>query len=584
MKNEAEALLMETFSDPYEEIENEAGGTTVVINSRSGEPTDTDPRIILLIDEPSRTITHDKNLILGVVGDRFAERIYFRAPQYVYNDSYAIDLSANTTKIYINYINKNKEPYIEECAKSGLQNDGTFLFSWLITDYATVAQGEVTFNVCVKDESGNFRDVSGNTLIPEWHTTTFKGTVLPSVDVSEKTPEVITSDTITTAAIIAAMNEYAAAVASLEDQLTDTDEYINSRVDAVVAPIEQEINNNIIETNNNIAELSAKLGVTYLGTYTTNYFNASNDYLADVTTPGVYTFNYKSNTTSTSTYILFVNNVLGNVFQTILGNLTSQDRFARTRSKPSGGSTWTDHGIKEFAYKDDLGVKYLGTFNNSYFDTSNDYLDIHQTPGLYSFNKTTSGMGTQTYLMVVTNTMGRVYQTVFSELTGVNPVYERRYMENGVWTREWSKTIANTQDVAAKLDKPTLIYEGQTVGNIPGLADRLSYSDTRYMFEIRDANDPFHNISGYITIGTVIEWGDDETEIVQTGNLVLDDGSTIRISLEQTYNDEEGTFKNYYFDWRKKDGTMVSQQNSSATYMISRVWRLPAIDGGSIWR
>lgn len=607
LNNEAEALLMETFSD-YVETENEAGGTTVTINSRSGESTNVEPRIILVIDEPSRTIQHEKNLILGVVGDRFAERIYFKSPQYVYKDSYVIDLIADTTKIYINYANKNKEPYIEECAKGGLQNDGTFLFSWLITDYATVVQGEVTFNVCVKDESGNFRDINGNILIPEWHTTTAKGNVLPAVDVSEKTPEVITSDTVTSAEIIAAMNDYRAAVEDLEAQLADTDAYIDGRVDEKFAPLTSELNNKIDansehlnakidETNENLnalneelentssdlAELSSKLGVTYLGTFTTMWFDTSNDYLAEVTTPGVYTFNYKSSTTSLSVYILIVNNVVGNIFQTVLSNLTSQDRFAMTRSKQSGGSTWTDHGTKEFAYKDDLGVKYIGSFNGSYFDTSNDYLSTYTDPGIYSFNKTTN-IGTQTYLMVVTETMGRVYQTVFSELTGVSPVYERRYMENDdVWVREWTKTIANTQDLTAKLDKPTLIYEGNTVGYIEGLANRFTYCNIRYMFEIRLASDPFHNISGYITIGTVNEWGDDDVYISQVGGLVLEDGSRISIELYQDYNDEEGTFKNYYFTWHKKDDTNVSQNTSSATYMISRVWRLPAIDGGSIW-
>ena len=281
MNNEAEALLMETFSDPYEEIENEAGGTTVIIGSRSGEPT-TNPRAILYIDEPTRTIQYEGELILGVVGDRFAERIYFNCPRCVHKDNHTIDLSLATTKIYINYKNANKEPYIEECYKEGMLTDDTFMFSWLISDYATVKNGKVEFNVCVKDESSTLTDYSGKVLIPEWHTTIYEGSILPAVDVTDTTPEVLTSDTITSAEIIEAMNNYKNEVAALGQLLADTESYINERIENNVMSTVNSLENEIAGLGEDIAGLSGdiattdnSIGVKYLGTFTSNYFDTS---------------------------------------------------------------------------------------------------------------------------------------------------------------------------------------------------------------------------------------------------------------------------------------------------------------------
>lgn len=188
-------------------------------------------KTVLYINEPTRTINYDGNLILGVKGDRFAERIYFNCPQFVHkDDSVTIDLSLDTTKIYINYKNANNEPYIEECSKGGVQEDGSYLFSWFVSDIAAIQNGKVTFNVCVKDESGNFTDASGDVIVNEWHTTTFEGTILPAVDVSAKTPEVITSDTVTSQAIVDAYTEFTA-------QLSDVNEYIDNEMAKTYLPL-----------------------------------------------------------------------------------------------------------------------------------------------------------------------------------------------------------------------------------------------------------------------------------------------------------------------------------------------------------
>lgn len=193
---------------------------------------------LLIVNEPSRTITYDSksDLVLGVKGDRFAERIYFKCPKYVYTDgSEVIDLTADTTKIYINYSNTIKEPYIEECAKNVVDATDYVVFSWFLSEYVTIDKGTVTFNVCVKDESTTLTDSEGNTIVQEWHTTIFKGIVLEAIDVSDKTPEVITSDTVTTTEIIDAMNSYQQEVATLNSNLSDTDAYIDQQIDVKMA-------------------------------------------------------------------------------------------------------------------------------------------------------------------------------------------------------------------------------------------------------------------------------------------------------------------------------------------------------------
>lgn len=196
--------------------------------AEDGQPTD--DRIILSIDEPSRTIKYDGELILGVKGDRFAERIYFRCPLQVYKEeSRVIDLTLPTTKIYIDYKNAYNETYIEECFKHGLEND-KYIFSWFVSDHVTPKDGTISFNVCIKDESEDLKDNENNIIIKEWHTTTFKGIVLPAVDVSSNTPEVITSDTITSTAIIEAMNSYEVAFKELNETLSDVNDYIDSQI------------------------------------------------------------------------------------------------------------------------------------------------------------------------------------------------------------------------------------------------------------------------------------------------------------------------------------------------------------------
>lgn len=426
MSNEAEALLMTTLSESEQ---------------------NTDTRIMLVVDEPTRSIKYETELILGVAGDRFAERVYLKCPQYVHDDSHSIDLSLATTKIYINYQNAENEPYIEECYKEGMLADGTFMFSWLISDYVTVKKGKVIFNVCVKDESSTLTDYSGRVLIPEWHTTTYEGTILPAVDVTEKTPEVLTSDTITSAAIIEAMNDCKNEVAALEQTLADTDEYINERIETNVIPIVNQLNNKIDGISDDVATTDNTIGVRYLGTYPNTYFETSNDYLDEETTPGVYSFHVEENGNKVS-YILIVDESLGYVIQTVLGSLTNDDRYATSRYKLFGATTWNYGNVKRnFAYKDQIGVTHLGTYTSNPFDTNDDYLAPTTTPGIYSFVKYVYPGSTKIpYILVVSENGSTIYQTVFKNLDTGDMMYSRRYLDRAVSETNW--TVLNDSYMA----------------------------------------------------------------------------------------------------------------------------------------
>lgn len=183
--------------------------------------------IVLQINEATRTITNggkDTPIILGVKGDHCAERIYFESPNQL---SQEIKLLENTdtvkTRVYVNYKNAMHDVYIQECeAVEETETSGTVRFSWLVTNAATEAKGEVKFNVCVKrttlnDETGDWD------LTSEWHTTMFVGKVLDSVDVSRTTTEVITYDSITFDTIMQDYEAYTLAYNTWSKAMADVD-------------------------------------------------------------------------------------------------------------------------------------------------------------------------------------------------------------------------------------------------------------------------------------------------------------------------------------------------------------------------
>lgn len=185
--------------------------------------------IVLQIDEANRAILNDgKNtpIILGVKGDNCAERVYFESPK---NLSPEIDLLDTTEgveiSVYIDFKNANNEPYIHECTASLLSVDGSnnVTFSWLVSHYATAAKGDVKFNVCVK----KFKD---GELVAEWHTTTFIGKVLDSVEVTKRTPEVITPDATTLQALTNQVSDYTIAYNNLTESLADVNAYVDTKM------------------------------------------------------------------------------------------------------------------------------------------------------------------------------------------------------------------------------------------------------------------------------------------------------------------------------------------------------------------
>ena len=97
---------------------------------------------VLTIDEPTRSIQYDGDLILGVEGDKYAERIYFVAPKIVGDD---IDLSASTTRIDVKFTNGYGESYYIQSTDIKAQEDGNVTFSWLLTEKVAVTYGNVPF-------------------------------------------------------------------------------------------------------------------------------------------------------------------------------------------------------------------------------------------------------------------------------------------------------------------------------------------------------------------------------------------------------------------------------------------------------
>ena len=289
--------------------------------------------IVLQIDEANRSITNNgKNtpIVLGVKGDDCAERVYFESPTHLSPEINLLDKTEGVSvRVYVNYKNASNEPYIQECTDVvALVGTDKSTFSWLVTNRATNTKGDVKFNICIKK-------FVNETLTNEWHTTTFIGKVLESVDVTAKTPEVITHDTVTLQALTVQVQDYASAVVgygnsvnNLIAKYNDVEEVINESVDAAVV---------------------AKSGVKYLGVL--------NDELEDtkhVIEPGVYTFNRKGSTNNSYYVMVVCKNILGAISQSIYCNFSSMAQFYYYRYTENEGVTWTNPTQKVFAYESDL--------------------------------------------------------------------------------------------------------------------------------------------------------------------------------------------------------------------------------------
>lgn len=154
---------------------------------------------VLTVDEPSRSIQYDGNLILGVEHDKYAERIYFVAPKIVGDD---IDLSADTTRIDIKFTNGYGDSYFIQSTDVKTQEDGNVSFSWLLTEKVAVTHGNISFCVCAKQINAE------NIIEKEWHTAPFVGKVVTGIDVAIEDSEIITDITCASYALVKEVELY----------------------------------------------------------------------------------------------------------------------------------------------------------------------------------------------------------------------------------------------------------------------------------------------------------------------------------------------------------------------------------------
>lgn len=140
--------------------------------------------IYCIILPDSRTIeVPEEYQLLGVAGDKKAERLWFQCPKIVGDN---IDLSK--LQIRINYQNANgdKDQYIVEDVET---NGDNIEFSWLLSRKVTMYRGTVNFVVCAVK-------VSDETIQNEWNTTLATSQVLEGLEVDTPEPTEEQSDVI----------------------------------------------------------------------------------------------------------------------------------------------------------------------------------------------------------------------------------------------------------------------------------------------------------------------------------------------------------------------------------------------------
>lgn len=128
----------------------------------------------LTIDLDSRQIIiPDSIQNLGVESDDDVLSLTFTLPRYYDNNE--VDLS--TFDIHINYLNANNEGDLFEVTESTV-DDSSIIFEWLVGRHAVSYQGDVTFNVCLKE-------MDGTTVKREFNTTVATLPVLRGLETSE---------------------------------------------------------------------------------------------------------------------------------------------------------------------------------------------------------------------------------------------------------------------------------------------------------------------------------------------------------------------------------------------------------------
>lgn len=102
-----------------------------------------EPEEVCTIDVTTRTITIPESLkIAGVMADNKVKRIYFKVPK----QAQIADLSK--LDVHINYLNAEMQGDRHDCTDKAISGE-YMTFSWLISDFATMYKGNITFIVCM---------------------------------------------------------------------------------------------------------------------------------------------------------------------------------------------------------------------------------------------------------------------------------------------------------------------------------------------------------------------------------------------------------------------------------------------------
>ena len=130
-----------------------------------------------IIDPETRVITIPPEYqLLGVESDEKAERIYFKCPKIVGDDS---DLSKLALRVNF----RNAGQVVDQYLVDDVAVDGdNITFSWLLSRRVTQYEGDVNFIVCAVR-------VSGETVTNEWNTTLATAQVLEGLEAEIVLPE-----------------------------------------------------------------------------------------------------------------------------------------------------------------------------------------------------------------------------------------------------------------------------------------------------------------------------------------------------------------------------------------------------------
>lgn len=116
-------------------------------------------KVILVIDEDLRVVTiPNKAIVIGARGDKDVNRIWFKMSRY-YRGTDMADFTPR-----VNYTNAAGKHYFYLPADMVCKDGKNLEFSWLISDKAAEANGNVLFSVCL-------RQLIGSDVIREFNST-----------------------------------------------------------------------------------------------------------------------------------------------------------------------------------------------------------------------------------------------------------------------------------------------------------------------------------------------------------------------------------------------------------------------------